>query len=329
MFMWFARTFIIILGPIIGYFSISAGPKGILIGTGAAVLVIFIEWVLEKAPLDDIIAAGMGIVLGLIAVKAVDYIVLVTFSDKVIVVWEQYALLIKLTAAYTGMLIAVKKKGEMYLLDKSISFTSKRMIPESIIVDSCILIDGRIADIAKAGFMSRMAVIPRFVISELQTLADSSEDSKRTRGKRGLQTITFLEKEDSGVRVKIYEKDYKDLASTDEKLLKCTSDLGSKLMTSDTNLAKVAEIRGIGVLNVNLLAKSLKPVVLPGEALDIFLLKEGKESRQAVGYLDDGTMIVVDNARRFIGQKKKIIVVSFLQTDAGRMIFAKLDNDRE
>ncbi|MDO9513814.1 MAG: hypothetical protein Q7J59_04280 [Elusimicrobiota bacterium] len=327
--MWFARTFIIILGPIIGYFSISAGPKGILIGTGAAVLVIFIEWVLEKAPLDDIIAAGMGIVLGLIAVKAVDYIVLVTFSDKVIIVWEQYSLLIKLTAAYTGMLIAVKKKGEMDLLDKSISFTSKRMVPESIIVDSCILIDGRIADIAKAGFMNRMAVIPRFVISELQTLADSSEDSKRTRGKRGLQTITFLEKEDSGVRVKIYEKDYKDLASTDEKLLKCTADLRSKLMTSDTNLAKVAEIRGIGVLNVNLLAKSLKPVVLPGEALDIFLLKEGKESRQAVGYLDDGTMIVVDNARRFIGQKKKIIVVSFLQTDAGRMIFAKLDNDRE
>jgi len=131
------------------------------------------------------------------------------------------------------------------------------------------------------------------------------------------------------VRVKIYEKDYKELASADEKLLKCTADLKSKLMTSDTNLAKVAEIRGIGVLNVNLLAKSLKPVVLPGEALDIFLLKEGKESRQAVGYLDDGTMIVVDNARRFIGQKKKIIVVSFLQTDAGRMIFAKLDNDRE
>ena len=329
MFMWFARTFIIILGPIIGYFSVSQGPKGILIGTGAAVLVIFIEWVLEQAPLDDIIAAGMGIVIGLIAVKAMDYIVIVTFSDKAIDIWEQYSLLIKLTASYTGMLIAVKKKGEMYLLDQNLSFTSKRLLPESTTVDSCILIDGRLVDIAKAGFLSRMAVVPRFVINELQTLADSSDDSKRTRGKRGLQTIAFLEKEDSGVRVKIYEKDYPALATTDEKLLKCCADLRSKLMTSDTNLAKVAEIRGIGVLNVNLLAKSLKPVVLPGEVLDVFLLKEGKEQRQAVGYLDDGTMIVVDNARRFIGQKKKIIVVSFLQTDAGRMIFAKLDNDRE
>jgi len=328
MFMWFARIFIIIMGPIIGYFSISQGPRGILIGTGAAVLVIFIEWALEKAPLDDIIAAGMGIILGIIAIKTLDYIVMMTFADKTIAVWDKYSLLLKIMAAYTGMLIAVKKKGEMYLLDKSISFTSKKMLPESIIVDSCVLIDGRIADIAKAGFMSRMAVVPRFVINELQTLADSADDSKRTRGKRGLQTITFLEKEDSGVRVKIYEKDYPDMNTTDEKLLKCSADLRSKLMTSDTNLAKVAEIRGIGVLNVNLLAKSLKPVVLPGEALDIFLLKEGKEHRQAVGYLDDGTMIVVDNARRFIGQKKKIIVVSFLQTDAGRMIFAKLDNDR-
>ncbi|MBU4134030.1 hypothetical protein KKH42_01770, partial [bacterium] len=126
-----------------------------------------------------------------------------------------------------------------------------------------------------------------------------------------------------------YEKDFAEMHTTDEKLLKCSADLRAKLMTSDTNLAQVALIRGIGVLNVNMLAKSLKPVVLPGEALDIFLLKEGKESRQAVGYLDDGTMIVVDNARRFIGQKKKIIVVSFLQTDAGRMIFARLDNDRD
>ncbi|MEA2081527.1 MAG: hypothetical protein U9O97_02135 [Elusimicrobiota bacterium] len=327
MFMWFARIFIIIMGPIIGYFSIAQGPKGILIGTSSALLVIFIEWALEKAPLDDIIAAGMGIIIGLIAIKTLDYLVMMTFADKTMAVWNKYSLLLKITAAYTGMLIAVKKKSEMYLLDKSISFTSKKMIPESIIVDSCVLIDGRIADIAKAGFMNRMTVIPRFVINELQTLADSSDDSKRVRGKRGLQTITFLEKEDSGVRVKIYEKDYADLNTTDEKLLKCTADLRAKLMTSDTNLAQVAGIRGIGVLNVNMLAKSLKPVVLPGEALDIFLLKEGKEHRQAVGYLDDGTMIVVDNARRFIGQKKKIIVVSFLQTDAGRMIFAKLDSN--
>ncbi|MBU4134216.1 hypothetical protein KKH42_02715, partial [bacterium] len=180
--MVFARTFIIIMGPIIGYYRISQGPNGILIGTGAAVLVIFIEWVLEKAPLDDIIAAGMGIIIGLIAVKTLDYLVMVTFSDETIAVWDKYALLVKITAAYTGMLIAVKKKGEMYLLDKSISFTSKRLLPESIIVDSCVLIDGRIVDIAKAGFICHMAVIPRFVIKELQTLADSADDSKRTRG---------------------------------------------------------------------------------------------------------------------------------------------------
>ena len=327
MFMWFARVLIIILGPIVGYFQISSGPKGILIGTTAALIVIFIEWLIEKLPLDDIIAGFLGIIMGLIFAKILDYIVIVTFSDSIVNVWNEYLLLIKIVAGYVGMLFAVKKKEEMYLLDKNISFTSKRLVPESIVVDSCVIIDGRIVDIAKAGFLPKIIVVPRFILNELQTLADSNDESKRPRGKRGLQTINFLEKEDSGVRVKIYEKDYPEIQNTDEKLLKCCGDLGGKLLTNDFNLAQVAAIRGISVMNVNNLAKALKPVVLPGEAIDLFLLREGKEQKQGVGYLEDGTMVVVDNARRFIGVKKKVIVVSFIQTDAGRMVFARLDEN--
>ncbi|MFH1956941.1 MAG: PIN domain-containing protein [bacterium] len=326
MVMWFARILIIIVGPIVGYFQISSGPKGILIGTGAALIVIFVEWLIEKVPLDDIIAAFLGIVIGLITAKVLDYLVVVTFSEEIGRAWVRYSLLLKIVFGYVGMLLAVKKKSELYLLDKNISFTSKKLIPDSIVVDSCVLIEGRIIDVAKSGFILTVLVIPRFIISELQTLADSADDLKRTRGRRGLQTISAIEKKDSGVRMKIYEKDYPEIQKTDEKLLQCCRALKARLMTTDFNLAQVAEIRGVPVLNLNALAKALKPIVLPGEALEIFLLREGKEHRQAVGYLDDGTMVVVEDARRFIGSKRKVAVTSSLQTDAGRMIFAKLDN---
>jgi len=319
--MWFARI-------LIGYFQISAGPKGILIGTGAALIVIFVEWLIEKAPLDDMIAAFLGIVLGLIFAKVLDYLVVVTFSEKIAEAWLRFSLLLKIVFGYLGMLLAVKKKSELYLLDKSITFTSKKLVPDSIVVDSCVLIEGRIIDVAKSGFLLTVLVIPRFIIAELQTLADSADDSKRNHGRRGLQAISALEKEDSGARLKIYEKDYPEIQKTDEKLLKCCSALGARLMTTDYNLAQVADIRGMQVLNLNVLAKSLKPVVLPGEAMEVFLLREGKEHRQAVGYLDDGTMVVVEDARKFIGVKKKVVVTSALQTDAGRMIFAKLDDGR-
>jgi uncharacterized protein YacL len=327
MFMWLARIMIIIVGPIVGFFQISKDGKGILIGTAAALLVLFAEWVIEKVPLDDMIAALIGIVFGLIFAKLLDYLVLVTFEGgRFVSIWAEYSLLVKIVLGYLGMLLAVRKKGELYLLDKNISFTSSRLLPESIVVDSCILIDGRIVDVAKSGFILAPLIIPRFVIDEIQTLADSADDAKRVRGRRALDVIAQLEKESSRVKIKIYEKDYPEIQKTDEKLLKCCSSLKAKLFTNDYNLSQVAAIRGIPVLNLNVLAKAMKPVVLPGEVLDIFLLREGKEHRQAVGYLDDGTMVVVENARRFIGSKRKVVVVSLLQTDAGRMVFAKLND---
>jgi len=329
MLMWVARIFIIIIGPVIGYFQISQNSEGILIGTGVAVSVIFIEWLIEKIPLDDVIAAVLGIIIGLIFVKVLDYLIVVTFSDKVVMAWSKYSLLVKITVAYIAMLIAVKKKGELYLLDQNITLTSKKIIPESILVDSSVLVDGRIVEIAKSNFILSVLVVPRFIINEIQMLADSSDDLKRTRGRRALDVIAELEKKDSGVRLKIFEKDYPDIETTDEKLLKCAQEIKARIMTNDYNLSKVAQIRGIKVLNINSLAKALKPIVLPGETLDIYLLKEGKENRQAVGYLDDGTMVVVENARRFIGQKKRVVVTSSIQTDAGRMIFAHLDNHHE
>ncbi len=327
MFMWLARIAIIILGPIVGFFQISRSGKGILIGTAAALLVLFAEWVIEKVPLDDMIAALVGIIFGLIFAKLLDFLVVVTVSEGHFVqIWAEYSLLVKIVLGYLGMLLAVRKKGELYLLDRNISFTSNKLLPESIVVDSCVLIDGRIIDIAKSGFILAPLIIPRFVIDEIQTLADSGDDAKRTRGRRALDVISQLEKNSSGTKVKIYEKDYPEIKKTDEKLLKCCAALKAKLLTNDFNLSQVANIRGIPVLNLNVLAKALKPVVLPGEVLEVFLLREGKEHRQAVGYLDDGTMVVVENARRFIGSKKKVMVVSLLQTDAGRMVFAKLND---
>ncbi|MCD6423818.1 MAG: TRAM domain-containing protein [Elusimicrobia bacterium] len=329
MLMWVARIFIIIIGPIIGYFQIAQNSKGILIGTGVAVGVIFIEWLIEKIPLDDVIAAILGIIIGLIFVKVLDYLIVVTFNEKVVEVWYKYSLLVKITVAYIAMLIAVKKKGELYLLDQNITLTSRKIIPESILVDTSVLVDGRIVEIAKSNFILSVLVVPRFIINEIQMLADSSDDLKRTKGRRALDVIAELEKKESGVRLKIFEKDYSDIETTDEKLLKCASEIKARIMTNDYNLSKVAQIRGIKVLNINSLAKALKPIVLPGETLDVYLLKEGKENRQAVGYLDDGTMVVVENARRFIGQKKRVVVTSSIQTDAGRMIFAHLDHHHE
>ncbi|MCD6413794.1 MAG: hypothetical protein J7L54_06595 [Elusimicrobia bacterium] len=322
-----ARIGIIIIGPIVGFFQISRDGKGILIGTAAALVVLFAEWLIEKVPLDDMIAALVGIVFGLIFAKLLDFLVLATLGESHFVnIWAEYSLLTKIVLGYLGMLLAVRKKGELYLLDKNISFTSSKLLPESVVVDSCVLIDGRIVDIAKSGFILAPVIIPRFVIDEIQMLADSADDSKRMRGRRALDVISQLEKESSGVKIKIYEKDYPEIKKTDEKLLKCCASLKAKLLTNDFNLSQVAAIRGISVLNLNALAKAMKPIVLPGEVLEVFLLREGKEHRQAVGYLDDGTMVVVENARRFIGSKKKVVVVSLLQTDAGRMVFAKLND---
>jgi len=191
------------------------------------------------------------------------------------------------------------------------------------ILDTSVIIDGRISDVCETGFLDGDLIIPQFVLKELQTIADSSEPTKRTRGRRGLDILNKMKKQ-SYVKILIDDTDYPSIKEVDQKLIQMAKETGHALLTNDFNLNKVAEVQSIQVLNINLLANSLKPIVLPGETMKVPILKEGKEHSQGVAYLDDGTMVVVDNGRRHIGKTVEVTVTSVLQTTAGRMIFAVL-----
>jgi uncharacterized protein YacL len=190
------------------------------------------------------------------------------------------------------------------------------------ILDTSVIIDGRIADVVESGFLDGTLVVPQFVLKELQLVADSADSMKRNRGRRGLDILQKIQKM-SGVDVMISDLDFPDVREVDLKLIELARTLGGKIVTNDFNLNKVAELRGVSVLNINELANALKPVVLPGETMRVFILKEGKEYNQGIAYLDDGTMVVVDNARKMISKTIDIVVTSVLQTTAGKMIFGR------
>jgi uncharacterized protein YacL len=226
---------------------------------------------------------------------------------------------------YLGMSVAMKKKDE---LSDTLSFLKKGIIKRSTtdsqpkILDTSVIIDGRIADICKTGFVEGPLIIPGFVLRELQHIADSSDALKRNRGRRGLDILNIIQKE-LEISVEIVDKDFDNIAEVDSKLLKLAEVMNGKVMTNDYNLNKVASFQGVPVLNINELANAVKPVVLPGEEMTVLVVKDGKENGQGIAYLDDGTMIVVDGGRRHMGESISVLVTSILQTPAGRMIFAK------
>jgi len=194
------------------------------------------------------------------------------------------------------------------------------------ILDTSVIIDGRISDICDTGFIEGELVIPSFVLKELQMIADSSDPLKRQRGRRGLDILQKLKKS-SNVTVTISDVDFPNIKEVDLKIIELAKRIGAKIITNDLNLNKIAQLQAIPVLNINELANALKPVVLPGETMKVYILKEGKEKDQGVAYLDDGTMVVVDNSRKKIGQNIEITVTSVLQTTAGKMIFGRYDGD--
>lgn len=326
MFIWIIRSMIIIAGPVIGWFQISKDAKGILIGVAVALAVIFVEILIEMIPLDSIVAGGLGAILGLIAAKLLDYSIFLMEDAKLDSFMKTYSILIKMVLAYLGFIIAIRKKEELSLLDKDIHLSSKRRQEDLKILDSSAIIDGRILDIIETNFVTGVIVVPEFVVAELQTLADSSDSTKRQRGRRGLDLLNKI-RQNLVVPVKIFEKDYPEITQTDAKILKLAEDLKAKIITTDFNLNKVASVHGVVVLNVNELAGVIKPALLPGELLNIYLMKEGKEKKQAVAYLEDGTMVVVENGRGFLGKKVEVTVTNVLQTSTGRMIFANLKEE--
>jgi len=325
-FIWIIRSLIIIAGPVIGWFQISKDAKGILIGVAVALTVIFVEILIEMIPLDSIVAGGLGAILGLIAAKLLDYSIFLMEDAKLDSFMKTYSILIKMVLAYLGFIIAIRKKEELALLDKDIHLSSKKRQDDLKILDTSAIIDGRILDIIETNFVTGVIVVPEFVVSELQTLADSADSTKRQRGRRGLDLLNKI-RQNLVVPVKIFEKDYSEITQTDAKILKLAEDLKAKIITTDFNLNKVASVHGVVVLNVNELAGVIKPALLPGEVLNIYLMKEGKEKKQAVAYLEDGTMVVVENGRSHLGKKVEVTVTNVLQTSTGRMIFANLKEE--
>jgi uncharacterized protein YacL len=229
-----------------------------------------------------------------------------------------------LTFSYLGAVMALRGKDEFNLIIPYVRFKRQDLKDGVVLVDTSAIIDGRVGDIFKTGFLGGRLVVPRFVLLELQRLADSEDDTKRQRGRRGMEILKTMQK-DPTVDVRIHEDDFTGTEAVDMKLLKLSKLMDARICTTDFNLSRMASIQGIEMLNVNDLINAVKPVVFTGEELDIRLLKEGKEANQAIGYLEDGTMVVVSDGRRALGQTVKVYVTSALQTQAGRMIFAKME----
>jgi uncharacterized protein YacL len=226
---------------------------------------------------------------------------------------------------YLGAVIAVRRQQEVEALERGDLPLKggKRRGQDVKVIDTSAIIDGRVADVFETKFLTGPVIVGRFILKELQDIADSSDTTKRARGRRGLEILQRLQ-DHPDIQVKVYEKDYPEVKDVDGKLVMLARELDAKVITTDFNLNKVASLQGVTVLNVNDLANALKPAVLPGELMTIYIAKDGKEKEQGVGYLDDGTMVVIEDGKRQVGKKVEVLVSSVLQTSAGRMIFTKL-----
>jgi uncharacterized protein YacL len=282
----------------------------------------FASWTdskMKSIPTQDIVLGVAGLIIALIIG------VLLNFPlSRIPWVGPYLSLAVTLVLAYLGVTFILNRKDEFFfisshLIKRSCQQERKHSLK---ILDTSVIIDGRIMDISKTGFLEGELVVPGFILEELRHIADSPDLLKRNRGRRGLDILNKMQKE-MEIIVRILNKDYEDISEVDSKLIKLAQEVSGLIVTNDFNLNKVCELQGVSVLNVNELANAVKPVVLPGEEMSAQIIKDGKEAGQGVAYLDDGTMIVVEGGKRFIGETVDVLVTSVLQTAAGRMIFAK------
>jgi len=312
-FVFICMTLGYILGENPWFFSFLGGVIGVSI-------VIF-ETLARRISLKGLSAAVFVIILGLIVAQLFgNFLVLFKLPPETDYFLRAFFTLIFI---YLGLTLGLKGKEEFHLVIPYVRFKREELREEPIVVDTSSIIDGRILDLVRTGFLEARLIVPRFVLKELQILADSTEHLKRQRGKRGIEVLHSLKKEHN-VEVVISEQDFKELSSVDAKVVKLAKNLGTKVLTTDYNLNRLAQLEGVKVLNVNDLANALKPIFLPGEKISLRLIKEGKEPNQAVGYLEDGTMVVVENARWLIGKTVEVEVTSILQSPSGRIIFTRL-----
>ncbi|MEZ5305711.1 MAG: TRAM domain-containing protein [Pyrinomonadaceae bacterium] len=332
-------TFLVLLGYILnpfektqrfGFAGMGVGSRpffsaflGLIIG----LLILAFEMRVKRATLKTLIGAAVGSILGITGAFLIG--VLISIQKEAAVSAEMQTFLtisLAFFMGYVGLMVGAAKGEYIDLSALGGVFGDGNIQKDYKILDTSVIIDGRIADVAETGFLGGTIIIPQFILTELQQVADSPDSSKRQRGRRGLDMLQRL-RNNNQLDIQIVETDFPKIKEVDLKLIELGQKLGGVVVTNDFNLNKVSELRGVSVLNINELANALKPVVLPGEAMRVFILKEGKEYNQGVAYLDDGTMVVVDNARRLIGKSADIAVTSVLQTTAGKMIFGRLWDD--
>src|ERR1043166_9171463 len=294
-----------------------------------AIAIILFEIRIQQASLKTLIGAAVGSITGIVGGVLIGFLISYQESSAVHGPVKTFlTLALAFIMAYVGLMVGAAKGDYLDLSALGGIFSDKLTRKDVKILDTSVIIDGRIADVAETGFLSGTIVVPQFIPRERQQVADSPDSSKRQRGRRGLDMLNRLQS-NSTLDIQVVDTDFPAVKEGDLKLLELSKALDGVVVTNDFNLNKVAQLHGIQVLNINELANSLKPVVLPGEAMRVFILKEGKEYNQGVAYLDDGTMVVVDNARRMIGKNADIAVTSVLQTTAGKMIFGRLSEEAE
>ena len=303
---------------------IGTGPPGLVIGFGFGGLLIAIDEMLKGFSLRAFSSATFGLILGTVIALMVDRSGLFEFSDPALAQRQLIRLCLFLGFGYIGMVLAMRSNKEDFsLIIPYVRFASQSKPENLLLLDTSVIIDGRIADLIDSSFLEGMIVVPRFVLHELQKIADSNDPIIRARGRRGLEMLTRLQQNKRN-EVKIHDADFPEETEVDAKLVRLARALGAKLFTNDYNLAKVAELQSVPCLNLNKLAGALKPVLLPGELLNLRVVREGKDKGQGIGYLNDGTMVVINQAQPLIGQQVGVKVLSLLQTGAGVIIFADL-----
>lgn len=297
---------------------------GALAGFIFALLALSIEKIIKKAPLKVIFGGTFGLFLGLVIAQLLGY----AFSGlQNSTIRISISVILSCVFGYIGLVLGGKKVEEFKWPGWGFFAKGSQKKDGGKILDTSVIIDGRVADICETDFLEGPLIIPQFILQELQHIADSADNLKRARGRRGLDILNRMQKGDT-VEVKVVDDDYPDIKEVDAKLIALAREMNAKVVTNDFNLNKVAQLQGVLVLNINQLANALKPMVLPGEVLHLQIMREGKEQGQGVAYLDDGTMVVVENASRHLGQEVEASVTSILQTTAGRMIFTTLKEEQ-
>lgn len=330
------KTLFFILGAVLGF--IIAYPEQDLIiaaaaGVALGVVSVLAAWALEpyvrRYSTKALLGASVGIVAASFAFMAVNSVLARLILPEGIVSFVSAVILLMLfnIAITVGYRKGKEIDHQQASASKQRSQQQRVAAAETKILDTSVIIDGRIADVAEAGFITGPMIVPKFIIKELQHIADSSEPIKRVRGRRGLDVLKRMQKDIPNVSIKITNHDFPNIKEADLKLVELAKRLRGIIITNDFNLNKVAGLQNVKVLNLNQLSNALKPVVLPGETMHIHVVKEGKEENQGVGYLEDGTMVVVDDARKFLGDQIDVSVTSVLQTPTGRMIFSRVKDE--